>query len=77
MALLMRNARHFEVTETGKEMYQRGLKIRDETRAALATAQEGHGEPSGVLRVACPIALSSFLISDVAIAFARAYAFLL
>jgi DNA-binding transcriptional LysR family regulator len=71
VALLMRNARHFEVTELGKEMFQRGLKIRDETRAALAMAQEGRGEPSGVLRVACPIALASFLIGDVAIAFAR------
>ncbi|WP_198083875.1 LysR substrate-binding domain-containing protein [Variovorax sp. E3] len=73
VALLMRNARHFEVTEKGKEMFQRGLNIRDETRAALAAAQEGCGEPSGLLRVACPIALASFLIGDVAIAFARAY----
>ncbi len=73
VALLMRNTRHFEVTEMGKEMFQRGLKIRDETRTALAMAQEGRGEPSGLLRVACPIALAWFLISDVAIAFARAY----
>lgn len=73
VALLMRNARHFEVTETGKEMFQRGLKIREETREALAMAQEGRDEPRGVLRVACPIALASFLINDVAIAFARAY----
>jgi len=71
VALLMRNARHFEVTELGKEMFQRGLKIRDETRAALAMAQEGRDEPSGALRVACPIALASFLIGDIAIAFAR------
>jgi DNA-binding transcriptional LysR family regulator len=73
VALLMRNARHFEVTELGQEMFQRGLKIRDETRAALAMAQEGRNEPSGALRVACPIALASFLIADIAIAFARSH----
>lgn len=71
VALLMRNARHFEVTEVGKEMFRCGLKIRDETRAALAMAQEGRDEPSGALRVACPIALASFLIGDIAIAFSR------
>lgn len=73
VALLMRNARHFEVTELGQEMFQRGLKIRDEARAALAMADDGRSEPSGALRVACPIALSSFLVGDVAIAFARSY----
>ena len=73
VALLLRNARHFEVTELGKEMFQRGLKIRDETRAALAMAQEGREAPSGTLRVACPIALASFLIGDIAIAFAQAH----
>jgi DNA-binding transcriptional LysR family regulator len=73
VALLMRNARHFEVTELGKEMFRRGLKIRDETRAALTMAQEGREAPSGALRVACPIALASFLIGDIAIAFARDY----
>ena len=73
VALLMRNARHFEVTELGQEMFQRGLKIRDETRAALTVAEEGREEPSGALRVACPIALASFLIGDIAITFARSY----
>ena len=73
VALLMRNPRHFEVTELGQEMFQRGLTIRGEARAALAMAQQGRDEPSGVLRVACPIALASFLIGDVAIAFASRY----
>ena len=73
VALLMRNARHFEVTELGQELVQRGVKIRDESRAALAVAQEGRDEPSGALRVACPIALASFLIGDIAIAFARSH----
>ncbi len=73
VALLMRNTRHFEVTELGQELFQRGLKIRDETRAALAVAQEGRNEPSGTLRIACPIALASFIIGDVAIAFARSH----
>lgn len=73
VALLVRDARHFEVTEVGQELYQRGLRIRDETRSALTLAQEGKDEPSGSLRIACPIALSAFLIGDIAIAFARAY----
>ena len=73
VALLVRSARHFEVTEVGRELFQRGLKIRDETRAALAAAHDGRDEASGTLRVACPIALSSFLIGDIAIAFARQY----
>lgn len=73
VALLVRNARHFEVTEIGQAMFRRGLTIRDQTRAALVLAQTGRDEPAGALRVACPIALASFLIGDIAIAFARSH----
>ena len=73
VALLVRDPRHFEVTELGQELFQRGLKIRDETRSALTMAQDSRDEPSGTLRVACPAALSALFIGDVAIAFAHTY----
>lgn len=45
--MLVRNPRHFEVTELGRELFQRGLKIRDETHSALAMVQDGRDEPGG------------------------------
>lgn len=73
VCLLTRNSRTFAVTEIGSRLLQHGLQIRAETQTAITAALDSATMPSGPLRVACPIALSSVLVADVAVAFARAH----
>ncbi|MES2263681.1 MAG: LysR substrate-binding domain-containing protein [Pseudomonadota bacterium] len=71
--LLLRNSRHFEVTEIGQQLYQHGNTIRAEMAAAVSLAQDSQGEQFGSLRIACPIALASFIVGRVAAEFAMAH----
>ena len=50
-------------------MYRYGLQIRATARSAMAAAQDVLDEPTGHLRVACPVALSSGLVSRVCVEF--------
>lgn len=71
VCLLNRNSRRFEVTEIGQRLYERGLQIRAVTREALTLAEDSVSAPSGVLRVACPLALSQAVVGRLAIEFAH------
>jgi DNA-binding transcriptional LysR family regulator len=71
VSLLMRNARRFKVTEAGERTYQHGLSVRAEVQNAMAAAREGRDEPSGHLRVSCPMALSASIVGPLAIEFMR------
>ena len=73
VCLLNRNSRRFEVTEIGRGLYEQSLKIRAATRAALTLADDSGSTPSGMLRVACPFALSQAVVCRLAIAFAQAH----
>lgn len=73
VCLLNRNSRRFEVTEIGQRLYEQGLQIRAVTREALTLAEDSVSAPSGVLRVACPFALSQAVVGRLAIAFAHAH----
>ncbi|MFC3106819.1 LysR substrate-binding domain-containing protein [Undibacterium arcticum] len=72
VALLLRNSRHFEVTEIGQQLYQHGRYIRSEMNAAVAAVHDNQAEPHGSLRIASPIALTSMIVGRVAAEFARA-----
>ncbi len=71
--LLLRDSRHFEVTEIGRLLYQHGVVIRSEMGAAVALAHDSQGHLYGSLRIACPVALSSMLVGRVAAEFALAH----
>jgi DNA-binding transcriptional LysR family regulator len=72
VCLLTRDSRRFEVTEIGRRLYEQGLQIRAATRTALTLADDSGSAPSGVLRIACPFALSQAIVCRLAIAFAKA-----
>ncbi|MGH2525101.1 MAG: LysR family transcriptional regulator, partial [Anaerolineales bacterium] len=73
VSLLMRNARRFKVTEVGERTYQHGLGIRAAMQNSMADARDSLDEPSGHLRVSCPMALGTSIVGPLAIAFIRKY----
>jgi DNA-binding transcriptional LysR family regulator len=73
VSLLMRNSRRFKVTEVGWRTYEHGLSIRAQMQSTMAEARESLGEPSGSLRVSCPMALAAAIVGPLAIRFMRQF----
>lgn len=71
VGLIRRDSRHFEVTELGQQLYQRACSIRESALSAVGLAQDSVGEPTGLLRVACPIALATGFVTRIAASFVR------
>lgn len=71
VSLLVRNSRHFEVTDVGQRMCEHAVNIRAEARAAFATAAHSLEGPSGTLRVSCPTALAGAEVGPLAMALSR------
>lgn len=71
VGLLSRNTRKFEVTEIGLRIYEQGLAIRAQAQNAVSIARESVDEPTGQLRVQCPMALGASLVGSLAIEFVR------
>ncbi len=62
--LLQRTTRHFSVTATGQEFYERCQGVLVEAEAAREVMQRVHAEPQGVIRMSCPTALLDYRIGD-------------
>ncbi|WP_176045802.1 LysR substrate-binding domain-containing protein [Burkholderia sp. BCC1644] len=62
--LLQRTTRHFTVTETGREFYERCLAVLVEADAAREVIERRNAEPRGVVRVSCPTALLEYRVSE-------------
>ncbi|HEF5870034.1 TPA: LysR family transcriptional regulator [Burkholderia cenocepacia] len=62
--LLQRTTRHFTVTETGREFYERCLAVLVEADAAREVVERRHAQPRGVVRVSCPTALLEYRVSE-------------
>lgn len=73
VTLLVRSSRRFKVTELGWRTYEHGASIRARLHDAVADARESLGEPSGALRVACPMALGAAIVGPLAIRFTQQY----
>lgn len=71
VALINRDSRRFEVTETGAQLHEQAMQIREATRNAVTIAADSNAAPGGLLRVACPIALQAASLSAASIEFAR------
>jgi DNA-binding transcriptional LysR family regulator len=69
VALLVRTSRRFSVTDVGWRTYERGVAIRAGLQDVVAEAANSLGEPSGHLRVACPMTLAHALVGPLAIRF--------
>lgn len=66
VSLLSRDARKFLVTDAGRRLHEHGLSMRELAQDAISIAREGLDEPTGELRIQCPVALSSGLVGSVA-----------
>ncbi|HVZ45747.1 MAG TPA: LysR substrate-binding domain-containing protein [Ramlibacter sp.] len=73
-SLIVRTPRRFEVTDIGRRTYEDALAMRARLEEALAAARESQGEPSGLLRVSCPMVLASAVVGRIAIAFMQRFA---
>jgi DNA-binding transcriptional LysR family regulator len=67
--LLVRTSRRFTVTDIGWRTYEDAVRVRAQLQGAAAAASDSSGEPSGLLRVLCPMALASALVGRIAIEF--------
>jgi len=73
VSLLVRTSRRFAVTDIGRRTYDDAVATRTRLQDAVAAARESQGEPSGFLRVSCPMALASAAVGRIAIAFMARY----
>ncbi|TAL99693.1 MAG: LysR family transcriptional regulator [Paraburkholderia sp.] len=62
--LLQRTTRHFTVTETGREFYDRCLGVLIEAEAAREVVERRRAEPQGIVRISCPTALLEYRVSN-------------
>lgn len=73
VALLRRDPRRFSLTELGERIHAHGLAARTETQMAVALARESLDVPRGPLRVACPSAIATGFVGQVAMQFSARY----
>jgi DNA-binding transcriptional LysR family regulator len=71
--LLQRSTRRFAVTEIGQQVYRHARVMREEAEAARLVVAEHTGEPSGLLRVSCPVAIAQVQLAAVLPAFLARY----
>lgn len=58
--LIQRSSRRFSVTEIGREFHAHCVAMLVEADAAIEAVEQARSEPSGVVRVSCPVALLNF-----------------
>ncbi|SAK96411.1 LysR family transcriptional regulator [Caballeronia calidae] len=71
--LLNRSTRHFSVTETGREFYERCLAVLVEADAAREVMERKLSEPQGIVRMSCPTTLLEYRIGDLVADFMTQY----
>jgi DNA-binding transcriptional LysR family regulator len=71
--LLNRSSRRFSITEIGRDFYDRCVAMLVEAEAAEQVIARVQAEPSGVIRVSCPIGLLSFQFGSLFAKFMQRY----
>lgn len=71
--LLQRSTRHFSVTETGREFYERCIGVLVEAEAAREVMERERSEPQGIVRMSCPTALLEFRVAGLVAQFMAEY----
>lgn len=69
--LLQRSTRQFSVTELGQSVYTHAKAMLLEAEAAFDVVQRHHEKPSGVVRLACPVALLDQRVGGMLVRFMR------
>jgi DNA-binding transcriptional LysR family regulator len=62
--LLNRSTRRVVITEVGREVYAHAATMVEEAEAALQAVESARSEPSGTLRVSCPIAIAQSALAQ-------------
>ena len=73
VSLLLRTSRRFEVTPIGRRVHEHGVEIQARMRHVVVAAEADRVEPSGHLRIACPMVLGALVVSSMAMAFMQRY----
>ena len=71
--LIQRSTRHFLVTEIGQNYYAHCKAMLVEADAAQAAVEQTRSEPSGIVRLACPVALLHARVSVMLASFMAVY----
>lgn len=71
--LLQRSTRHFSVTELGQKFYLHCQAMLEQAEAAYQVVAEVKAEPSGVVRLTCPVGLLSFHVAKMLAEFMQLY----
>ena len=71
--LIQRNTRHFYLTEIGHRYYQHCQAMLIEAEAAQAAIESAHFEPTGTIRVSCPVTLLQIHIAPLIFNFMQQY----
>ena len=72
--LIQRNTRKFTVTEMGQKFYEYCLKILDDVNAAENFVKSAlSDEPSGLIKLSCPVALVDMLVGEMVANFMHIY----
>ena len=71
--LLQRSTRHFSVTETGREFYDRCVGVLVEAEAAREVMVRERSEPQGIVRMSCPTTLLEYRVADLVAQFMIEY----
>lgn len=71
--LLQRSTRHFSITETGREFYERCVGVLVEAEAARGVVEREWSEPNGIVRMSCPTALLDYRIAELVAQFMIEY----
>ena len=72
-SLITRSTRHLALTEEGRDLYERALRILAEVDEAEAALTSGKVGPQGLLRVSAPIAFGRAHVSPVCRDLVRAH----
>lgn len=72
--LIQRNTRKFTVTEMGQQFYQHCLKILEDVHAAESFVQGAlSDEPTGLVKLTCPVALVEMPVGEMVASFMQLY----
>lgn len=71
--LLRRTTRHVELTQAGQLLYQHGVRLLDEMRAAQASIHSLDGSVRGDVRIRLPTGLGHLYLAPVLLDFTRRY----
>ncbi|OWW22824.1 LysR substrate-binding domain-containing protein, partial [Noviherbaspirillum denitrificans] len=71
--LIQRSTRHFSVTETGREFYERCVAVLVQAEAAREVMERKRSEPQGIVRLSCPTALLEYRIGALVARFMTEY----